>query len=778
MSKTKVLRKGSVAVLFLLVMNCAKQPKNVYKAEVISMIPKPTQVQKGTGVFTLDDTTIIVYSDSSEAKEKAHQLGALLGVKPSKVQPSKSQEALSNSITLKISDEGMKDKEGYTLDISEEHIIISAPHGTGLFYGIQTLRQLLPKTYKTSVSIANTACKIPVVKITDSPKFAWRGMMLDVSRHFFPADSVKRFIDHLARYKFNIFHIHLTDDQGWRFDSEKYPKLTEIGAWRADRSGKRWFDREPQQLGEKPTYGGFYTKEELKDIVAYARSKHMEVLPEIDVPGHSRAIVASYPELGCATMPVNVATGGIDSNNTINPGKEEVYGFIDDIIEEVAEIFPFPYIHIGGDETIKTNWSTDPFCQKKIKEEGLHDVDELQSYFIKRVEKIVNSKGKKLIGWDEILEGGLAPDATVMSWRGVKGGIKSANMGHDVIMATNSHAYFNLFQGDPKFEPDAHSKLWLKDVYDFNPVIDEIAPEKRHHVLGGHGALWTEFVPNLGHAEYMLFPRMLALSESLWSVKKSNWHELLTNIHHEFRRLDTDGINYSKSIDHVNIVSEVNAAGNRMVELFTQSESKNIRYTIDGSEPTIHSTLYKDAFEVPKKSFVLRSAAFKDDRTQGSLVADETFDDHLAIGNVAVVNPGTSETKSTYKLTDGVQGSKTYVDGRWVSIPSKQDLVVELLLDPSKKINAVSMNFLQDPAEYIFWPVEVILSISKDGKKFVTHKKSKIDREHQYTGIKKVRFNVNEKDVKALKIRAVNKGGIRAELKRQGSLFIDEIKVD
>lgn len=779
MSKNTMFAKGSLVVLFILILSCARQSRKVYKTKTIGIIPKPTLVEKGVGFFTLNDETIIVFSESDEAKLKAQQLGTLLGIGFSKIRSSASQGSIPNSIILKISEEGIKDTEGYTLDVSEEHIRIGAPDGAGLFYGIQTLRQLLPKAYKTSVDIGNRACKIPTVNIIDSPKFGWRGMMLDVSRHFFPTDSVKRFIDHLARYKFNVFHIHLTDDQGWRFESEKYPKLTEIGAWRVDRSGKRWFDREPQRPGEKPTYGGFYTKDELNDIVVYARSKHIEVLPEIDVPGHSRAIVASYPELGCATMPVHVATGGIASNNTVNPGKEEVYRFVEDIIEEVAEIFPFPYIHIGGDEAIKTNWYTDPFCQKKMKEEGLHDVDELQSYFIKRIEKIVNSKGKKLIGWDEILEGGLAPDATVMSWRGIRGGIESANMGHDVIMAPNTHAYFDLFQADPKFEPDAFSRLWLKDVHAFNPVIDEITPEKRKHILGGHGALWSEFVANLNHGEYMLLPRMLALSESIWSKNRSDWNELLTNIQHEFRRLDTDGINYSKSIYNVNIVSEKGVTGKLIVKLFTQSGSENIRYTMDGSDPTANSTLYKMPFEMPERPFVLKAAAFEGDALQSNVITDENFVDHLARGAKTTLDPNTPQAKIVHKLTDGVQGSKTYMDGRWLpAAGARKDVAVQISLSEAKAVGNVSMNFLQDPAESVFWPSEIVVSVSKDGQTFTTLQKKRIVKEHQYTDIKTIRFNIDSGKIKAVKIEAKNEGGIRAGLKRKGSIFMDEIVVD
>jgi hexosaminidase len=761
----------------MLSIGCTKQSQNVYKAEAVSIIPKPTKVERGGGVFILNDKTTITYLEADDTKEKAQQLAMLLGITSSKVQASTSEKNIVNSIVLQISDEGVKDKEGYVLEVSKEQIRITAPQNAGLFYGMQTLRQLLPKTYQISQSITNTVCEIPVVSIVDSPRFGWRGMMLDVSRHFFPTDSVKRFIDHLARYKFNVFHIHLTDDQGWRFQSEKFPKLTEIGAWRVDRSGNRWFDREPQQPGEKPTYGGFYTKADLKDIVAYAKSKNIEVLPEIDVPGHSRAIVASYPELGCATVPVNVAVGGIASNNTVNPGKEEVYEFLDVIFEEVAEIFPFPYIHIGGDEAIKTNWHTDPFCQKKMKEEGLHDVDELQSYFIKRVEKIVNSKDKKLIGWDEILEGGLAPDATVMSWRGVKGGIESANMGHDVVMAPNTHAYFDLFQADPKFEPDAFSRLWLKDVYNFNPLIEEIAPEKRKHILGGHGALWSEFVPNISHGEYMLFPRMLALSEVVWSENKSGWDELLTKIDAEFKRLETDGINHSKSIYNVNIVSEVDPTGKAKVRLFTQAANDSIRYTIDGSEPTVNSTLYKEPFERPNGTFMLKAAALKEGKKL-NMVTHEQFNDHLALGISAILHPNTSDAANTHKLTDGIVGSKTYRDGRWLPIKRKKDVTAELLFNEPQTINKVTMNFLQDPAESVFWPVAVELLISEDGRTFVSHKKITINKEHQYTGTKTVRFDVNEENVKAVKVIAVNKGGIRAGLYREGSLYIDEIMVE
>ena len=358
--------------------------------------------------------------------------------------------------------------------------------------------------------------------MTDMPRFPWRGLHLDVSRHFFPASFIKTVIDLLAMHKMNTFHWHLTDDQGWRVEIKKFPKLTSVGAWRADRTGIDWSEAGPQRPGEEATYGGFYTQEEVKDIVQYARLRNVTIVPEIEMPAHTTAALAAYPQYSCTGGPFAVTTGALwPITDIFCAGNDSTFAFLQDVLTELFDLFPGTYVHIGGDEADKANWKTCPKCQARINQEGLKNEEELQSYFIKRIAKFVTSKNRRLIGWDEILEGGLAPEAAVMSWRGTEGGLAAARMGHDVVMTPGSHTYFNSYQGKPEFEPLAGGGyLPLRTVYSFEPVPEGLTTELAAHVLGGQACLWTEFVSSPDRAEYMLLPRLAAMAEVLWTPKE------------------------------------------------------------------------------------------------------------------------------------------------------------------------------------------------------------------------------------------------------------------
>ncbi len=521
-------------------------------ANDISIVPKPFDMKVQEGQFTLTAKTAIVAENN--AKETADFLAEMLepatGYKL-KVTSKAGAIFKPGKIILKINNRYMDElgKEGYRLGVDKKNILIEAAAPNGLFYGCQTLRQLLPVQIESKEIIDAVEWTVAAVEIKDKPRYKWRGMHLDVSRHFFDKEFVKRYIDLIAMHKMNVFHWHLTDDNGWRLEIKRYPKLAEKSAWRVDREDQPWRGRTPPKPGEKATYGGYYTHEDVKEIVTYAGRRHITVVPEIEMPGHTSEVFAAYPELSCRGKQLYVQPGLYWPNvDVFCAGNEQTFEFLQRVIDEVVELFPGPYIHIGGDEAKKTNWEACPKCQARIKAEGLKDEHELQSYFIKRMEKYINSKGKRLIGWDEILEGGLAPSATVMSWRGMKGGIEAAKMGHDVVMTPTDYCYFDYYQGDKKVEPVAiGGYIPLKKVYQFDPRPESLPLDKHKYILGGQANLWTEFVSTDEHAEYMVLPRMSALSEAVWSPKEHrNWEDFTLRMKKLYPRFDWMKVNYRK----------------------------------------------------------------------------------------------------------------------------------------------------------------------------------------------------------------------------------------
>lgn len=515
----------------------------------ISIIPEPVSVVEGDGHFELStQTKIILSEDSKELNFLGEYVADMVysatwydhEVSVSEYQP-------NSGIYLKLtSDADFGNEEGYQLSVDENLVTISASTTAGLFYGIQTLRQLFPAAIeheKPSLAPNNQEWKIPVVEITDYPRFEYRGMHLDVARHFFPVEFVKNYIDLLAMHKMNRFHWHLTEDQGWRIEIKKYPKLTEIGAW-----------RDSTLIGNYGTgkydnvrHGGFYTQEEIKEVVAYAEKKHVTIIPEIEMPGHSSAALAAYPEFGCFDKEYQVqSTWGVFED--IFCPKEETFEFLEDVLTEVMALFPSTYIHIGGDEAPKKQWKESEIAQKVIEREGLEDEHELQSYFIGRIEKFLNSHGRQIIGWDEIMEGGLAPKATVMSWRGESGGIEAAKMQHDVIMTPNASNYFDHYQADPDTEPIAWGGFTsLKDVYQYEPVPEELTEEEAKYILGSQGNVWTEYIHSGDKVEYMAFPRAIALAEVVWTpAVKKDWPNFQSRLQSHLLRLDILGVNYAE----------------------------------------------------------------------------------------------------------------------------------------------------------------------------------------------------------------------------------------
>src|SRR5487761_1927009 len=518
----------------------------------IAIIPKPLAMQVHDGHFVLSNSTAVTTASSdADVKKSIKWFVDKITTSTGYHLPTKrSSKNAINLVLNKHADTSLHD-EGYTLKVTPSMVTITANKPAGLFYGLQTVLQLLPPSIESVAKVEDAKWIMPCVEIKDVPRFGWRGLMLDVSRHFFTKQEVEAYIDQMARYKYNTLHLHLADDQGWRIEIKSLPELTKIGAWRVKRTG-RWGTFLPALAGEPTPDGGFYTQEDMKEIIKYAQDRFISILPEIDVPAHSLALIASYPNLSCTQLPYSVNAGGKGyerNDNVLCVGNDSTYTMLDKIFTEIAALFPNPYIHIGGDEAYKGFWETCSKCQKLMADEHLKNVDELQSYFVKRVEKIVESKGKKLIGWDEILEGGLAPNATVMSWRGMSGGIAAAKMGHKVVMTPWDYCYLDLYQGEPTGEPPTYGLCRLSDSYNYEPVPDSV-DEK--YILGGQGNLWTESVPTFRHAEYMTWPRAIALSEVYWSAKANkNWTNFVTRLEKQFPRLDAANVKYSKSMYNV-----------------------------------------------------------------------------------------------------------------------------------------------------------------------------------------------------------------------------------
>lgn len=594
--------------------------------KMVEIIPAPVKVKMLDGHFRLTSPTMIVTAETSvQVGGIAEYLAGYL-VMPTgftlKVSMG-SKEEPEKAILLKLNE--AKDStigdEGYRLTVKPNRISITANEPAGLFYGVQTLLGLIPVEIESPGKVEGVKWTIPCVEIVDYPRFAWRGLLLDVSRHFFTKEEVKEYIGRMARYKFNTLHMHLSDDQGWRVEIKKYPKLTGIGAWRVPRMGRWWELDAPGGPDEKPTYGGFYTQEDVRELVAYAKSRFVTILPEFDVPGHSMAALAAYPNLSCTGGPFHVNSGakfyGV-IQNTLCVGNDEVFEFLDGLFTEVAELFDHPYIHMGGDEAFKGFWAKCPKCKKRKETEGLKDDNELQSYFVKRVEKIIESKGKRLLGWDEILEGGLAPNATVMSWRGVKGGIAAAKMGHEVVMTPSPYYYLDLYQGDPVVEPATYSMSRLNTCYNFEPVPEGVDAEL---ILGIQGNVWTEEISELRHAEYMTWPRGFAVAESAWSPReKKNWVDFVRRTEGQFERLDITDTKYSRCMYDVIFEPSLDADGKLLIKLATELEGLDIYYTFEGANPDHHYPRYVKPLGVPLNAYEIRVVTYRDGKQIGKQI--------------------------------------------------------------------------------------------------------------------------------------------------------------
>jgi len=759
----------------LLLLNSCGQKELELQIGKAHIIPKPINQIETEGHFEIKASSEIVVENEEQKAIVSHffsQFQKVAGWVPKIGIGGKGDISFYTDETI--------ESEGYNLKVTPNDITIKAATNAGFFYALQSLKQLLPIAFYKN-TLQDIRWGIPTVDIKDKPAFGWRGYMLDVSRHFFDKDQVKRVLDFMAELKLNRFHWHLADDQGWRLEIKSYPKLTEIGAWRVDHNStdetkSNWWGRPAQKRNENATYGGFYTQKDVKEIIAYAKERHIEVIPEIDMPGHAQATIAAYPEIGCVNALPYVATGGVFKNNTYNPGKEETFEFAEKMLNEVMDLFPFEYVHIGGDECNKEQWKVDPFAQQRIKDEKLKDEHELQSYFIKRIEKIINKRDRIMIGWDEILEGGLAPNATVMSWRGEKGGIASAKAGHEVIMTPSNYCYIDLKQGHDDLEPNlGYSRLLLSKSYSYKVIPDALTLEEGKLIKGIQANMWTESISDWSKLTYMSFPRTYAIAETAWTPhEKKNWNDFTNRLNTQFDRLHVQEVRYAVSafspwIDHVGDGKEIE------IHMKTEVDKLSIYYTIDGSEPTLGSTKYDGAFTLSESAQV-QARAFNNDKAVG-YISSKKFPIHLA-KNAKVLDVHGKEIK---KITDITYGALSKGDEAWCHFNDKVEL--DILFDKETEVKEIQFDALRFTISGIYPPTDIEVFGSNDGKTFkLLAEKEQLEKATEQ-GRNKVNTNISfdAVELKSLKIKAKGFSSIPEGHHRSGSsshIWIDEIIVN
>ena len=770
----KLLTGALAAMAFLLPSTAAGQTAD------FNIIPRPQQVKVSNDApFTLSAKTVIsLGTNSQDMKRNANMLASYIeqatGIRPA-IGKGKSGAAIILTI-----DKTIANAEGYKLDADAKQIRIAGASAAGVFYGIQTLRKSLPLVNGKASKVS-----IPAVHIADAPRFAYRGTHLDVSRHFVTADSVRQFIDMLALHNINRFHWHLTDDQGWRIEIKKYPLLTQIGSKRAQtvighNSGK--YDGKP--------YSGFYTQKQIRDIVKYAADRYITIVPEIDLPGHMQAALAAYPDMGCTGGPYEVWQKWGVSDNVLCAGNDKTLTFIDNVLKEITQLFPSKYIHVGGDECPKTQWQKCPKCQARIKALNLeakdgHSAEErLQSYIITHASNYLKSLGRNTIGWDEILEGGLAEGATVMSWRGESGGIAAAKQHHDVVMTPNSYLYFDYYQSlDKANEPLAiGGYLPLETVYSYEPMPKELTADEARHIIGVQANIWTEYMPTFKQMQYMALPRLAALSEVQWSQPALKDYTSFTNRLTEFTHMyDRLGYNYAKHLYNVAIHVDSDNKWREILIHMTTAGKAEIRYTLDGTEPTANSTLYTGAI-VLQKSAKIRAAAFRDGKRSSVTSQNISFNKATACP-VELLQP--THKNYTYKggatLTDGLLGDKGFGTGRWLGF-SGNDLEAVIDLKQNTDVSSVSLNTCVDKGSWIFDARNIEVSVSADGKSFtkVASKSLPALEEQTPDNIYTYELTFPQTTTRYVKLTATSEHNIPKWHGGKGKpafLFVDEISV-
>ncbi len=757
----------------------------------INIIPQPVSVVQNAGAFNFNTKTkIYIVADADtvlEATVKSFMEEIHIGsgaTVQTKVDEKKAKKN-KNVIVFYLTKDANPVKDAYTINIDQDRVNVSASTNSGIFYACQTLMQLAP-TSIFNATLPKNYFSFPCVSITDAPRFSYRGLHLDVSRHFFSVKFVKKYIDLLAMHKYNTFHWHLTDDQGWRIEIKKYPLLTSIGSQRKETMEGN-YSQKPRTFDATP-YGGFYTQDEIRAVVQYAQKKFVTIIPEIEMPGHALAALSAYPNLSCdSTRKYEAATTWGVFEDVFCP-KEETFDFIDGVLTEVAALFPSEIIHIGGDECPKTAWKKSAFCQDLMKREGLKNEEELQSYFIRRVEKILASKGKKLLGWDEILEGGLSPNAYVMSWRGIQGGIEAAKSGHNVVMTPGNPVYFDHYQAEASTEPMTIGGLnTLQNVYDYEPLPNELAEEQHKFILGAQGNLWTEYIVDAPRVEYMTYPRACALAEVVWSQKsQKSYPDFMRRLSTHVERLTNKNVNFcTRAFD---VSSKVQVSKDTVqVALTSLLDDAKIYYTTDRTIPTEKSKLYNAPFEVSSEANI-RAIVLKDGKNYG-MPMRQKLKLHSAVTKKYTLTYPPDDIEHTQNgiqaLTDGKMANEDNMSD-WVGF-RKNDFELVFDFGTPRTFSGVSLDFLNQPEKNIFTPVYVTVSTSNDGIKWQEINRSDMEATREFTPSSRTTtlpMFEQSKPKRFLKILAKNigttppvKGSNNAESQSPAWIYVDEVLV-
>jgi hexosaminidase len=735
----------------------------------VNIIPLPAEIMNRTGSLKIENSCYL-FSNYPELNVGfqifQEQLQSTTNIKCTSTQ----DEAMANIIITKADE---LHPGQYQLDITQQKIRIRAKDAQGVFYATQTLMQICPPSIYGSINTKESKLKLPCLWINDYPRFEYRGMHLDVCRHFFSADFIKKYIDFIAMHKMNYFHWHLTEDQGWRIEIKKYPKLTQVGSSRKETLIGSYNDL-PHKYDNKE-YKGFYTQDEIKDIVEYAAKRFVTIIPEIEMPGHALAAIASYPELSCQSKPVDVATTWGVFEDVFCP-KESTFEFLENVLTEVMDLFPGEYIHIGGDECPKERWKSCSNCKALMLNQGLKTEEELQSYFIHRIEKFINKRGKKIIGWDEILEGGLAPNATVMSWRGTKGGIEAAKEHHNVVMTPGSHCYFDHYQSLSLDEPIAIGGFTsVMKVYDFEPIPSELKGEERKYIIGAQGNVWTEYILNEAHVEYMALPRMSALSEVVWSPESArNKEDFKKRLSEHLLRLKSRNVNFATHIFDPEIKTRPTENGHLEISLIASKPNDVIRYAID-HEPTDSDQKYeKPVIMSSSGRFYCRSTG----EVKGTLLSIN-FEKSNSFGKNITLKDQPSEkypgSEGPNTLVDGLRGGKRFNGLNWLGFGGK-DLEAVVDLGKIQQVGDVAVGSINNVGAWIHAPKKLIIYLSKDGVDYnlASDKKAELDENNL------IHSNPINTEARFIKVILENQGVIPEGNPGAGNkawLFVDEILI-
>ena len=706
----------------LLCLTACHTPKKevVFTSDDLTIIPQPQSMVLGKGYFQFTQETVFVIDPALMPAQLPflEQFERASGFKFA-VQ----KVALSGNSVVIDTDKSLP-KEGYTLAVTPQQISIKAADYNGALYALQTLRQLLPNEVE-STKLVKRDWLVPAVTISDAPQYQWRGLMLDVSRHFFPKEYILKTLDRMAMLKLNTFHFHLVDNEGWRIEIKKYPKLTEVGAWRVDQEDKLWDERTPNPANAfanpataPKKYGGFYTQEDIKEIVAYATARGITIIPEIEMPAHAMSAIAAYPELSCHKRPIGVPSGAVWPITDIYcAGQEETFDFIEEVLTEVLALFPSQYIHIGGDEATHTEWEHCPKCQLRMKEHQLKNVHQLQSYFIRRIDDFLTSKGRTLVGWDEIMDGGLAKNAVVMNWRGIEVGKKALAQGNPIVLT--SDCYIDNYQGLPDYEPQANGGyLPLKKLYNYDLEKEALADAsvEKSKVLGTQANLWAEHVGSTEHSEYMLFPRLLALAEISWTNDKlKDWDSFMRRTQHFMQRMDVMGIHYARSVYQV-VPTVENKEGNIYLKLECEVPNADIRYAL-GDTPIEKGEKYTSPIAI-KGTTTYKAAVFSANATNTITSGQITF--HKAIGKPVSYSPlyhKSYQGQGEGTLTNVIRGTKNFHDGQWLGWLG-DDVTLTLDLGETTEVSEVRIGAMDAQSSGIYFPERLTVALSADGKNY------------------------------------------------------------